>query len=148
MTNAHQEAYDELYCYTLAHGAPEFIHQYVVDAWAAQNASESTKPIKLTFALMGLYLHLERQFTGRQVQRAHMEVANRTRAYPALELPTQRGGLTANDVLAAAPGPERDAAIDVWCASVWNAYIANRPAIIEWLTRNAILPPSTAEGSA
>ncbi|HEX7019634.1 MAG TPA: DUF5946 family protein [Gemmatimonadaceae bacterium] len=146
MTNAHEEAYAELCCYTLAHRAPEFIHQYVVDAWAAQNASESTKPISLTFALMGLYLHLERQFTGRQVQRAHMEVANRTRAYPAIELPRERGPLTATDVLAAAPGPERDAAIDAWCASVWNAYSGNRPTIIEWLTRNRILRKSTAYG--
>ena len=34
---AEHAARDELYAYTLMHGAPEFIHQYVVDAFAAQH---------------------------------------------------------------------------------------------------------------
>jgi len=55
-------------CYsTLAHRDPSFIHQHVVDAFAAQNADEQTKLIKLTFALVGLYLHVETQFSGKQV---------------------------------------------------------------------------------
>ena len=133
-----QDDRDELFAYTLSHGAPEFIHQYVVDAWAAQHAGADSKPIMLTFALMGLYLHLERNFTGKQVQRAHMEVANRTRVYPPLVLPADRGTMTAADVLAAPPGPERDSAIEAWCASVWAAHHENRSAIIEWLERNGI----------
>jgi hypothetical protein len=36
------------------HRDPSFIHQYVVDAFAAQQADEQTKPMKLTFALVGL----------------------------------------------------------------------------------------------
>jgi hypothetical protein len=40
-----QQAYDELQCYTLGHSDPGFIHQHVVDAWAAQHADERTKPI-------------------------------------------------------------------------------------------------------
>jgi len=65
------EAYDALCAYTLTRGDAAFIHQHVVDAFAAQSADEATKPITLTFALVGLYLHVERQFTGREVQRAH-----------------------------------------------------------------------------
>ena len=49
-----RHAYDELQCYTLARGDLAFIHQHVVDAWAAQHADERTKPIGLTFALVGL----------------------------------------------------------------------------------------------
>src|SRR5262249_34900967 len=64
--------YHELCYYTLAHGDPSFIHQHVVDAFAAQNSGEHDKPIRLTFALVGLYLHVERGLSGRQVQRAHM----------------------------------------------------------------------------
>ncbi len=30
--------------------------------------------------------------------------------------------MTATDVMRAPPGPERDRAIDAWCASVWSAY--------------------------
>jgi len=78
-----EDAYNELCAYTLAHrGSPEFIHQYVVDAFAAQHADERTKPIGLTFALLGLYLAVERHFTGRQVQRAHMQLAVASRSGP------------------------------------------------------------------
>lgn len=72
-----QHAYHELQCYTLAHGDVEFIHQHVVDVWAAQHADETTKPIGLAFALVGLYLHVERGVSGRQVQRVHMALARR-----------------------------------------------------------------------
>jgi hypothetical protein len=49
----HQQ-YDELSHYTLTHPDPEFIHQYVVDAFAAQHAHPRTKAIALTFALVAL----------------------------------------------------------------------------------------------
>jgi hypothetical protein len=65
-------ACNELQGYTLMLRDEAFIHQNVVDAWMAQHANETTKPIGLTFALIGLYLHIERGFSGRQVQRAHM----------------------------------------------------------------------------
>lgn len=122
-------AYDELCCYTLAHGKPEFIHQYVVDAFAAQTADEQTKPIKLTFALVGLYLHVEKQVSGREVQQMHMRLAEKKRSWPSFVLPDDRGAMTAADVLAAPPGPERDRAIDRWCASVWNAFRDNRETV-------------------
>ena len=51
-----EDAYHELCYYTLAHRDPSFIHQHVVDAFAAQHADEKTKPIKLTFALVGALL--------------------------------------------------------------------------------------------
>jgi hypothetical protein len=74
--NTEQDIYTELCFYTLAHGDPAFIHQHVVDAFAAQTSEQNDKPIKLTFALVGLYLHVERQFTGRQVQLAHMKLGH------------------------------------------------------------------------
>jgi len=61
---AEQQAYNQLQCYTLEHGGPEFIHQHVVDAWAAQYADENSKPIVLPFTLAGLYLHLEKGVHG------------------------------------------------------------------------------------
>src|SRR5436190_14425039 len=88
------DAYHELSAYTLTHGDPTFIHQNVVDAWAAQHAVEGGKPIGLTFALVGLYLHLERGFSGRYVQRAHMEMGRRKREWPAFDMPAQRGSMT------------------------------------------------------
>lgn len=123
------DAYHELSAYTLGHGGLSFIHQHVVDAWAAQHADEGTKPIGLTFALVGLYLHLEKGFSGRQVQRAHMQMGREKRQWPGFILPAQRGAVTAIDVIAAPEGPERDKAIDEWCRSVWEAFFANRPAV-------------------
>ncbi len=51
-----QDPYDALCAYTLQRGDAEFIHQHVVDAHAAQRADESTRPMTLAFALLGLYL--------------------------------------------------------------------------------------------
>src|ERR1019366_2709475 len=77
--DAEQNAFDELCGYTLSRGDAAFIHQQVVDAFAVQKADEQTKPIKITFGLVGLYLHIEKQFSGRRVQRAHMSLAKQKR---------------------------------------------------------------------
>ena len=132
-------AYNELQAYTLGHGDPRFIHQHVVDAWAAQHANQHTKPIALTFALVGLYLHLERGFTGRQVQLAHMALGVQRRPWPSFPLPHDRGSVTARDVLGAPPGPERDQAIDAWCASVWDTFRENREAIADLVKQRGIV---------
>jgi hypothetical protein len=128
-----QDAYQELQCYTLAHGDPIFLHQHVLDAWVAQHADTGTKPIALTFALAGLYLHVECGFTGRQVQRAHMAMGERNRTWPAFVLPIDRGAVRVNEVLAAPSGRARDDAIAAWCVSVWSAYRENRAAIVALL---------------
>jgi hypothetical protein len=120
--------YDELYTYTM--GRPNFILQHVVDANIAQTASAASKPIGVIFGLAGLYLHLERGFTGAQVQRAHTTLAARKRQWPAIALPEQRGAITPHDVMAVPAGAERDAAIDRWCQSVWNEFQNSRDTII------------------
>ncbi len=119
-----QSLYDQLAYYTLAHAYehPEFIHQYIVDAFAAQTADAKTKPITITFALLGLYLHLEKKYTGRQVQLAHIELAKKQKVWPTFALPQNRGDVTVADVLKVAEGSQRDEMINKWCVSVWNAY--------------------------
>ena len=134
----HREAYDELCAYTLTHGDPAFIHQHVVDAFAAQNATDSSKPIGVAFALVGLYLHLEKGFSGRQVQRVHMQLARRKREWPRFALPADRGGFTAIDVMKIAEGAGRDQAIDRWCATVWTAFEGHRERIISVLNEHGI----------
>ncbi|HUY94688.1 MAG TPA: DUF5946 family protein [Terracidiphilus sp.] len=120
------DAYHELCAYTLAHGSPIFIHQLVVDAFTAQHA-ESFKPIGVVFSLLGLYLHVEHGFTGKQVQRAHMQLARVRRTWQPIALPAERGAITVHEVLATPPGPARDAGIERWCASVWQACLCSRP---------------------
>lgn len=131
-------AYDELCAYTLTRGDPEFIHQHVVDVFAAQNASETSKPIGVTFALVGLFLHVEKEFTGRQVQRVHMQLARRKQSWPRLLLPADRGAITALDVMTVPEGAERDRAIHDWAVAVWSAFAINRHTIITLLEEHRI----------
>ena len=136
--NANEAAYHDLCCYTLTHGDPTFIHQYVVDAFAAQDANEGDNPIRLTFALIGLYLHVERGFTGRQVQLAHMKLARQKRQWPALQIPADRGEISATTVLATESGADRDDLIHQWTVSVWQAFAVNRPEIEQLLREHGI----------
>lgn len=117
------EQYHELSFYTLAH--PDnlyFIHQHIADAQTAQTADANTKPIAIVYALAGLYLMIEKNYTGRQVQQAHLQLSKNKKNLPPIRLPEQRGEITVQEVLNASPGPERDAAIKDWCVSVWDAY--------------------------
>ena len=132
-TGADRAAYDELASYTLSHGDPAFIHQYVVDASAAQYATEDSKPIGVAFALIGLYLHLERGRSGREVQQAHMRLGRKRRPWPTFDLPMTRGEITIHDVVAVTPGPERDRVIDDWCASVWQAWSGSKERVVALL---------------
>lgn len=127
------ELQQELSAYTLTHPDPAFIHQYVVDAWAAQTADEKTKAITLTFALVGLYLHVERNYSGKNVQRVHMLLARRRKNWPKFELPEHRGTITVRDVMAAPAGAERDEMIHKWSESVWQAYCGSRARVIDLL---------------
>jgi len=127
--HSEQKDYAELCYYTLAHGDPTFIHQHVVDAFAAQTANETDQPIKLTFALIGLCLYIEKQFTGRQIQKVHMKLGHHQRDWPIFSLPKSRGTITVKDVLAASAGAERDRMIHQWCTSVWAAYQEHQESI-------------------
>ena len=102
-----------------------------MDAFAAQHAEESTKPITIVFALIGLYLHVEKGFTGKQVQRAHMQLAKYRRQWFMSALPLDRGAIRIQDVLAVAPGPARDAMIRKWCESAWQPWSASRQQIVD-----------------
>jgi hypothetical protein len=138
MSATEREAYDELCAYTLTHGDPGFIHQHVVDAFAVQHASDTSKPIGVTFALVGLYLYVEKGFTGRHVQRVHQQLARHRGSWPSFILPSHRGAITAIDVIKAPEGPERDRAIHEWCDAVWNAFVANRHAVVGLLNDRGI----------
>jgi hypothetical protein len=124
-------AYDEVYVYSM--GRPGFILQPVVDAFAVQTSNNESKPISVVFGLVGLYLHIEKQFSGRQVQKVHMQLGRVKREWPPIHPPEDRGAITVADVLAASAGPERDLAIENWCSSVWSAFTANRQTIIALL---------------
>ena len=112
----------QLSYYTLAHGDPRFIHQHLVDVYGAQHVRQSRSTIGAAFALAGLFLAVERGFTGRQVQQAHIRMARTSKPWPRFEPPQDVGPLTVADVLAVESGPPRDEKLMAWCARVWSAW--------------------------
>jgi hypothetical protein len=125
--------YHELSFYTLAHpDNSNFIHQHIVDAQTAQTADANTKSISIVYSLIGLYLAVEKNYTGRQVQKIHMELAKNKKVFPVIRLPDRRGDITVAEVLNAPPGQERDEMIHKWCSCVWDAYKNVRETIINY----------------
>lgn len=125
-----QEQYNELAYYTLSHKSNDFIHQNIVDAYTAQVADENTKPIAIVYALAGLYLFLIKNYTGKQVQLAHVTMSKGTKVFEKINLPENKGNIIVNDVLSASPGSERDQMIHQWCISVWDAYSSEQDKVI------------------
>ncbi|HEX8316676.1 MAG TPA: DUF5946 family protein, partial [Flavisolibacter sp.] len=107
-----------------------FIHQHIVDAYTAQTATASTKQISLAFSLIGLYLAVEKNYSGRHIQQVHQQLAKNKTMIPQLNLPANRGSITIADVLAVPPGKQRDEMIQQWCKSVWQSYQEARETIV------------------
>lgn len=126
---------NEMTYYTLARAGRDFIHQHLVDAYGAQHVRESKSTIGAAFALTGLYLAVEKGFSGRQVQLMHMKMARRSKEWPRFDAPPRAGAMTVADAVAAEPGPKRDQVILDWCASVWDAWKADQGRVREMLDR-------------
>jgi len=123
------QKYGELALYTTTRDPVWFIHQTAVDAYGAQHVGPPGKPIGTYFSLMGLYLQIERGYTGRQVQLAHVAVGRRRSAWPTFERPPSVGSLTVVDVLNVPAGNERDAHLHAWAGSVWMAWSSEHDAV-------------------
>lgn len=113
---------NELSAYTLSLNDDWFIHQLVVDTYAAQHAIKIQKGITTSFALIGLYLVYELEFTGRQVQRMHMNIANKRADWPKFDSPTSNWPLTVDDTLKVSEGDKRDLVIKKWGELVWQIW--------------------------
>jgi len=119
------ELYGELTASNMERMDPFFHHQLCVDAYGAQHAGESAKPIAAAFALVGLYLAAERGYTGRQVQQAHMELAKKAGkefAWPRFEPPERTWAVTVAEVWNAEAGEKREKMIKTWAETVWRGW--------------------------
>ncbi len=96
-------------------------HQMTVDAYGAQHVDPAGPRIGPAFALIGLYLALERGLNGPQVRDAHAFLARTRREWPAFEPPARRWRVTVFDV-AMVDVEEHAAAVGRWGASVWEAW--------------------------
>lgn len=120
------QLFSDLSCYTVALRDTEFIHQHAVDAYEAQHAGGTTRNITVAFGLIGLYLALEKGYTGKQVQQVHMRIAKSRREWPWLEPPARPARLTVLDVLNMPDGPRKDAMIRKWMEAVWESWVDHK----------------------
>jgi hypothetical protein len=99
-------------------------HQTCVDAYAAQHVGPRMLPITLCFALNGLFLVIERRWSGIAAREAHAHLANAVprHSWPRLKPPGDRGTVTVLDVALAADPEDRAVAIEKWGTSVWEAW--------------------------
>jgi hypothetical protein len=114
--------YSDLSCYSVSKQDAGFIHQHAADAYAAQHSRGKTRNISVAFGLIGLYLALEKGYTGKQVQQAHMQIARLRKAWPRLEPPVLSAGMTIKDVFQAETDAEKDAMIRRWMEAVWSSW--------------------------
>lgn len=128
------ERYGELSVYTLSLGDPGFIHQHAVDAYEAQHGGPEVKPISTVFGLIGLYLAIEKGYTGKQVQNAHIALANRNKTWPLLLPPVYVWPMTVADVLASAEA-DRKEKIMKWAEIVWDGWRHNHALVRELAAR-------------
>ncbi|OLB29569.1 MAG: hypothetical protein AUF64_06070 [Chloroflexi bacterium 13_1_20CM_54_36] len=126
----------ELSYYTLSLQDSDFIHQLVVDTYAAQHVGPQVKPITIAFALVGLYLVCEKQYTGKHVQHTHMVLAtaNHSKIWPQFSLPTTKAFLTVQDVVHS-PDKTKQEMITNWCQSVWQIWKPEREKVMALLNR-------------
>lgn len=116
------ELFGELSAYEIEVSDFRFLHQYSVDAYGAQHTGDSTRNITTVFSLVGLYLAIEKGYTGRQVQLTHMELAKQKVQWPRLSSPVSHNEVTVNDVMQAEPGKARDAMQRKWMEAVWKEW--------------------------
>ena len=117
-----RDLYNELSLYTLAHPDPRFLHQHIVDAYGASHVGPESKLILGSASLIGLYLFVEKGYTGKQVQNAHVELGNNMKEWPRFVLPKEKASITVLDALRAREGEERDRVIEEWARAVWDMW--------------------------
>ena len=101
-------------------------HQMTVDAYHAQHVAATSPPIAPAFALIGLYLALERGLDGLRVRDAHGFLARTRRDWPRFEPPMHDWPVTVRDV-ATADGPVAHLEqVRRWGASAWEGWLADQ----------------------
>jgi hypothetical protein len=121
VSNAYCQLYGQLSVFTLSLRDKDFIHQLIVDTYAAQHSGPKVKPIDTAFALIGIYLTFEKDYTGKQVQRTHMFLGKKRTAWPRFNLPQNKSTLTVLDVLQSQES-QYEAMIRKWGKSVWKMW--------------------------
>ena len=120
--------------YTLSLHDDYFIHQLAVDAYAAQHSGKKVKAISTAFALVGLYLFNKKNYSGRQVQLAHIEMANKSKIWLRFMTPKEKTWMTVKDVIESSDNNKNEA-IKKWNQSVWEIWKLQKEKVSELTKR-------------
>lgn len=123
-----QEHYNTLCGLSFSYFDPSFTHQLAVDAYTAQHAFDESKPIGIVFALIGLCLVNKHDFTGRQVQRFHMNIQKQK--WPKLTPPSLKSDITIADISGISDENQRNTMIKKWALEVWETWEIHHDYII------------------
>ncbi len=118
----------QLSYYSLSLRDDYFIHQLVVDTYAAQHSKIAEKPIRLAFALIGLYLVNEKGYTGKEVQLAHMAIGKISKVWPRFTIPKSKDWLTVKQVVESEHNIKEEM-IKKWSRSVWEVWAQDKDVI-------------------
>ena len=64
----------------------DFDHQYLVDIFCCETYAPETKPISIAFALVGLYLFLEKDFSWKLIQNFHKHLSKQNIILPQISI--------------------------------------------------------------
>lgn len=100
------------------------LHQLTVDTYAAHHPRAGSPPIGTAFALIGLYLSLERGMSGPRVRDEHHRLARVRRSWPEFVPPPGLDALSHSilDVDRAVTNEAHARALDAWAGAVWHAW--------------------------
>jgi len=108
-------------------------HQLSVDAYGAQHAGRPTTPIRLGYALAGLWLALEHGFSGDEVRVIHHSMGHAEEWWPAFEPPAGRARITVHDVaeqgVRIGSSTGHATATRAWAEDVWGTWTEQRPQV-------------------
>lgn len=89
-------------------------HQTCVDAYRGQHVGPEAPQIAVAFALNGLYLVLERGFTGYEARKAHGYLASTVESWPRFTPPRSAGETTVLDIALASTPVEHARLVQGW----------------------------------
>lgn len=127
-SSACESQYHELSAWLWSKDAESFPKQYAVDAYGAQHVGPATKDIRVAFSLIGLYLAVEKGYTGKMVQEAHQKLAQKKIVWPHFGAPATPYTVTVVDVLKRTSPQDRLLALNAWSADVWRNWGAEKQA--------------------
>jgi hypothetical protein len=129
-------------------------HQLTVDAYGAQHAGGSTPRIRVVYALTGLWLALEHDFSGEEVRAVHRRLGEPVAEWPDFAPPAgPQSWTTVVDVAQAGVRSGSNAghahAVQRWAEDVWGVWLEQAPGTddaVEELLRSCFLDVGRHEG--